>query len=111
LNENTTYYYRIRGVNDDGNSAYSNVASALTLLIGRDPLLPRMYILQADVVFAAQVNLATATYPIDTIPYDNVTVGSYTDIHANMTVLLGTAPGLNDLGEQRIRKAATASEI
>jgi len=111
LTANTTYYYRLRAVNGSGNSDYTAVASATTKVAPGKPFAPRLYILQAEVVFAAQVNLVVPFYPLDEIPYDNVTTGAYTDIEANMTVLIGTTPGADDLGSQRIRKACTADTI
>lgn len=43
------------------------------------------------------------------IPYDNAT-GDYTDVTAGMTLYLGSAPGLRDLGSVRV-KAITATQI
>lgn len=69
-----------------------------------------LWLLQPEVVFRAQVNLADAEYPLDEIPFDNVTIGADTDIRAGMTLVLGSAPGLWDLGMQRV-KSATSTEI
>ncbi len=111
LAENTTYYYRILATNGDGDSAYSNTASALTLLVTQ-PLRPRLFLLQPEVVFAARVVLLDpADYPISFVAYDTVTTGAYTDISPGQTILLGSTPGGDDYGRQRIRKAATTISI
>lgn len=111
LDPNVTYYWRIRAVNADGNSAYSATASALTLNPGRAPITPRMYLWQPETVFAARVNLASATYPIDHFDVDGITTGAITDARAGMTILIGSAPGLDDYGRQRIRKDGSGSTL
>lgn len=68
-----------------------------------------MVIWQPSIVFAARVNMASATYPLDEITYDGVTTGVYSNIFPGMTVLLGSAAGLDDYGRQRVRKAATST--
>jgi len=111
LATNTTYYYRIRAVNNDGNSAYSNTASALTLLVGRAPITPRMYLLQPAVVLAARVNVVAATYPLDVLSVDGVTAGSVVATKAGMTLLLGSAAGLDDYGRGRIRSDGAGASL
>ena len=69
----------------------------------------RLYLLSPTTIFAARVNQATATYPLDQITYDTVTTGAFTDIKVGQTVLLGTAAGLDDLGRQRVRKTPTST--
>lgn len=71
----------------------------------------RLFVLAPATVFAAQVNAASFDYPLAEVPYDGVTTGAYGDIQPGMTVLFGSAPGLDDLGRQRIRKAATADTL
>jgi hypothetical protein len=44
------------------------------------------------------------------IPYDTVTTGTYTDVLADMTMLVGTNPGESDIGKIRVREA-TATEF
>lgn len=63
----------------------------------------RMYLHKPKVVMVAQVDLGgnTAVYPQDHIAFKNVTVGAYTALRAGMTILLGTAPGKDDLGRIR----------
>lgn len=63
------------------------------------------------VVFQAQVNQSSFSYPISAITYDNVTVGSISDIRPDMTLIVGTAPGKDDLGRQRVRLVPTATTI
>lgn len=112
LPQNTPYYYRIRSVNADGNSTYSSVASTWTLLPGRAPSQPRMYLHVPAVVFAAQVNAPTPyTYPIGAIAYNSVTTGAYTAIKPGMTIILGTTAGADNLGRQRVRAVASPTLI
>src|SRR5688572_17095972 len=56
------------------------------------------------IVFQAQVNHPTAfTYPLtEGIPYDNVTVGSPSDVDLDMLVVFGTTAGADDLGRTRL---------
>lgn len=71
------------------------------------------------VIFAARVNQAFAS-PSDTVKpydmlaqvtYDTVTTGAYTDILPGMSLWVGTAAGLHDVGIARVRKAATSTII
>lgn len=62
-------------------------------------------------VFKARVNMVSTTYPVSAITFDNVTLGSYTDIAFDMTILLGTTEGADDLGRHRVQKPATADTI
>lgn len=62
-----------------------------------------LYILQPDVVFAARVNLASASYPLAQIPFDGVTTGAYTDLREGMTVLIGSTAGGYDRGRTYVR--------
>lgn len=104
LAANTSFWFRVRALNGSGYSSYSNIAHALTLLALTPVSQPRLFLLNPTVVFAAQVNLPDpAEYPVSFVAYDNVTTGDYADIEDGMTFLLGTAPGLDDLGCQRVR--------
>jgi len=71
----------------------------------------RCYLHAPSVVFAARVNMASATYPLDEIVYDTVTTGAYTDILPGMTVLLGSSAGADDYGRQRVRAACTSTKV
>lgn len=63
-------------------------------------------------LFQARVNMpGTITYPVTELIFDTVTLGAYTGIEFDMTLLLGTAAGLDDLGRVRVQKAATATAI
>lgn len=72
----------------------------------------RLFLLAPSTVFAARVNMpAGATYPLDSITFDTVTTGAYTDIKVGQTVLLGSSAGADDLGRQRVRKAPTSTVL
>jgi hypothetical protein len=61
-------------------------------------------------VFAARVNQSfDTTDSITEVIFDGVTTGAYTDILPGMTAWIGSGAGLDDLGQCRIRKAATSS--
>jgi hypothetical protein len=62
-------------------------------------------------LFAARVNLASPTYPIQDIPFDGVTTGAYTDLRADMFFTLGSAAGLDDYGRGRLRQAPTSTTL
>lgn len=71
----------------------------------------RLYLLAPETIFAARVAQASFTYPLAEVTYDTVTTGAYGDIAPGMTVLFGTSAGADDLGRQRVRKAATADTL
>lgn len=67
---------------------------------------------EAPVVFTCQVNATFSTHDMmAVIPYSTVVSGTYTDVAPGMTVLVGTAAGLNDVGITFVRKAPTATEF
>jgi hypothetical protein len=67
---------------------------------------------EPNVVFAAQINETfNTTDLVRDFGFDNVSSGAYTDILAGMTALIGSIPGADDLGQARVRKAATSSRI
>src|SRR5687768_4071523 len=71
-----------------------------------------LYIHTPTPVFKARVNLPGAiTYPINTLPYDSVTLGAFADIHPYQTLLLGTTEGADDLGRTRVKYLADATNI
>lgn len=96
-------------------STYTSTVSATTDSISsysaNTPDALRLFLLQPTVVFAGRVNLASATYPLQEIPFDGVTTGAYGDIVSGMTIVLGSSAGASDYGRQRIRKAATSTTI
>jgi hypothetical protein len=61
----------------------------------------RFFALAPEIVFKARVNASAFTYPISQVAFDGVTVGAYTDIQRNQTILFGTTEGDDDLGRQR----------
>lgn len=69
-----------------------------------------MSIFQPVSIFKAQVNNASATLGDRVITFDNVTLGLYTYIQNGMTMWIGSAPGLNDIGKIRVR-SATSTQI
>lgn len=71
----------------------------------------RCFILAPTVVFAASVAGSSFSYPLTFIPYDTVTVGGAGNLLAGRTVMVGTAPGLDNLGRQRIRSGSTTIQI
>lgn len=70
--------------------------------------LGHLYIHRPATVFAARVNQAAFGYPLLYVVYDTVTTGAYTDIIPGMTILFGSAPGLDDHGRQRVRSATSS---
>ena len=69
------------------------------------------FILQPEIVFAAQVNMPSVTYPATALAFDNVTTGAYTAIQPGMTLWMGSTAGAYDLGITRVRSAATTVSI
>lgn len=61
-------------------------------------------------IFAARVNGSPGVGAV-TIPYDSVTIGAYTDALKGMTLLIGSAAGLDDYGVIRVRLDADASNL
>lgn len=69
-----------------------------------------LFLLQPEPIFKARhlnIVFSSGVQPHDSLPYEDVTLGAYTDIEPEMTLLLGTTEGGDDLGRQRIRKPAT----
>lgn len=63
-------------------------------------------------VFSARVNQSFfSTDRVTSVTYDGVTFGAYTDILPGMTVYVGSAAGLYDLGMCRVRKSPTGSVL
>lgn len=66
---------------------------------------------QPAIVFQAQINQSFPTRDkILEISYDNA-IGNYTDVIADMTLLIGTTAGAHDVGITRIRAAATPTKL
>jgi hypothetical protein len=95
---------------------FSEIVEATTEAIPVSPISSnaptRLFWYVPPVVMAARVHMpGTSTYPIQNIPYDGVTTGSYTDCESGMFFTLGSAPGLDDYGRGRLRAAPTNSVI
>lgn len=61
-------------------------------------------------VMQCQINNSSIAKGARTIAYDTVSSGSYLNVEAGMTLLVGTTPGGKELGKIRIR-SITASEL
>ena len=61
-------------------------------------------------LLACRVNNSSIARGARTIAYDSVTSGSYLNIDADVTCMIGTAPGQDDIGRIRV-KSATATEL
>lgn len=66
-------------------------------------------IFEPSIILSCKVNGAI-TKGTQTIPYNSVTSGSYTNVQADMTLLVGSTPGNYDKGRVRV-KSATAANI
>lgn len=74
--------------------------------------IPHLYIHTPVPLFKARVNMpGTVTYPLSDITFDGVTLGAYTDTHQDLTVLLGTTDGADDLGRVRIKGVPTSTTL
>ena len=63
-------------------------------------------------IFKARVNQTFSSYDqVAAIIYDGVTLGAYTDILPDMTVLIGSTEGGCERGIARVRKAATGTVL
>src|SRR5687768_5939579 len=70
-----------------------------------------LYIHNPEPVFKARVNMPTVTYPVSELIFDTVTLGAYTDVEFDATLLLGTTEGADDLGRVRVRTLTTSTTI
>lgn len=65
----------------------------------------RCFVLSPSVVFQGRINEPSGvTYPVAQFQYDGVTVGTYSMVYLNQTVLIGSTAGASDLGISRVRK-------
>lgn len=76
----------------------------------------KLFILQPEVVFAAQVLMAEISYPLADITFGSVTIGGATEnpainALAGYTVLFGSAPGLEDRGRSFIRRTSVFDDL
>lgn len=64
------------------------------------------------VIFACRVNQTfTSLDKVIEVTFDGVTTGAYTDVLPGMTILVGSAAGLADIGICRNRKSATSTKL
>lgn len=74
-----------------------------------------LFLLKPKPIFKARVNMPNFKYPFQRLIYDDVTLGAYTDIKPNQTLLLGSFEGWDDLGRVRTRLStegvATATNV
>jgi len=64
-----------------------------------------LFIFQPRSVMKCRVNDASIAKGAREIVYNAVSLGSYLDVEANMTMLVGTSAGASDVGRIRIRSA------
>lgn len=72
------------------------------------------YYLYIDIpvpIFAARVNMASISYPITALTFDGVTLGAFGDIQTDMTLILGSSAGADDLGRVRVQNVASSTQI
>jgi len=70
------------------------------------------YALKPATIFAARIDQAFTTHDeIASITFDTVTTGAFGDIVPGMTMYIGSAAGLYDLGMVRVRDDATSTVI
>jgi hypothetical protein len=62
-------------------------------------------------ILAATCTTVNPVYPLATVTYGTVTSGAYADIKPGMTIMFGSAAGLDDMGRQRVRAAADGTDI
>lgn len=63
-------------------------------------------------IFRARVNAPGAiSYPVTALPFDTVTLGTFSDLQPGQTLLLGSASGLDDLGRVRVQNLASSTQI
>lgn len=71
-----------------------------------------LYVHTPVAIFKARVNMpGTITYPITELVFDGVTLGAFGDVFFDMTLILGSADGLDDLGRTRVQNNATSTTI
>lgn len=88
------------------------LTSAQGALLRQRPQQTKLYlsIFQPQIVFQARINNGSAARGDRVIPYDTVSLGSFTAIRAGATMWIGTTAGAMDVGKIRTR-SATASNI
>lgn len=69
-----------------------------------------LYLHAPATMLSATCTTVNPIYPVSVVEYTSAT-GDYTDIRPGHTVMFGTAPGLDNLGRQRVRAAANSTQI
>ena len=71
-----------------------------------------LYIHTPVPIFKARVNMSgTISYPVARITYDGVTLGSFSDVAFDATLLLGTTDGADDSGRVRVKSVPSSTQI
>lgn len=70
----------------------------------------KLSIFEPQIIFQAQINSTGTFRGMREIPYDNVSLGSYTAIEPNFTLWIGSTAGAKDYGTMRVR-SADASQL
>lgn len=68
-------------------------------------------IFEPQTVLACQINDGSIAKGARTIPFNNVTEGSYLLVESGMTMYIGTSPGGRDVGRIRVRSATANNDI
>lgn len=71
----------------------------------------RLFILAPEIIFKARVNAASFAYPLDSVAFDGVTLGTHSVINMGETILFGSTEGADDLGRQRVRLFPTSNTL
>lgn len=69
------------------------------------------YFDRPSVLVKARVNQASFTHPLAQVTIDTITVGSSADFSPGLTVLFGSADGLDDLGRTYLRRNSTSTTL
>jgi hypothetical protein len=70
-----------------------------------------LYIDRPPAVFKARVDMSSWALPLTSITFDTVTLGTYEDATAGLTLLVGSSEGADDLGRIRLRKDSTSDTL
>lgn len=68
-------------------------------------------IFQPQVVMKCRLNNSSAAKGDRIIPYDGVTVGSFSNVEANYMMWIGSSDGARDLGKARVRSATSSQFV
>lgn len=71
----------------------------------------RLFILSPQPIFKARVNAASFAYPLDSVAFDGVSLGTHSVVNIGETILFGSTEGADDLGRQRVRIFPTSNTL